>query len=98
MADVLKSQLRLSLEVLTQALSFLSSPGVAEVVKQLCLDRDFFEAVRKVSSAVQAVESACIGSTRSGLVKRFVAEVKRCSNIRCVRRVVEEYEVLLGLV
>jgi hypothetical protein len=31
------------------------------------------------------------------MVRRFISEVRRCQDMDCVRRVVGEYEAILGL-
>lgn len=97
MDEMLKAQLKLSLEVLHSTITFLASPYMADVVRGFCQDRNFYDVLKKVSSAFQALESSCYGISRTEVVKRLIAEVKRCSDMGCVRRVVEEYEEMLGL-
>ena len=94
--DVWKTQLRLSLEMLASALSFMASPYMAEAVKQFCADPEFCDTLRKVSKAVQAVENTCFGTSRPDLVRKLLDEVRRCPNVDCVKTVADEYEEMLG--
>jgi len=94
---MLKAQLKLSLEVLSSTLTFLASPHMTETIRRFCQDRDFYETLKKVSNAIQAVEYSCYGMPRAEMVKRLVSEIKRCSDLECVRKVVEEYEEILGI-
>lgn len=95
--DLLRAQLKLSLEVLSNTLSFLASPFIAETLRRFCSDREFYETLRRATSAVQALEKSCRGATRFEMVKKMISEVRRCPNIECARRVVDEYEELLDL-
>ncbi|MEM2208148.1 MAG: hypothetical protein QXG17_05610 [Sulfolobales archaeon] len=97
MDEMLKAQLKLSLEVLSSTLTFLASPHMTETIRRFCQDRDFYETLKKVSNAIQAVEYSCYGMPRAEMVKRLVSEIKRCSDLECVRKVVEEYEEILGI-
>jgi len=94
--DAVKAQLKLSLEVLSSTLTFLASPHMADQVRRYCQDREFYEAVRKVVSSVQALELSCYGAAKTEMVRRFISEVRRCQDMDCVRRVVGEYEAILG--
>ncbi len=96
MDELFKAQLRLSLEVLSSVLTFLASPHLAETVRRLCQDREFYETVRRASRALQELETSCYGVPRVDLARRLVREVKACQDMECVRRVVEEYEEILG--
>lgn len=95
--DMLKAQLKLSLEVLSSTLAFLASPHMVETVRRFCQDRDFYEVMRRTSNAFQALETTCYGMPRADMVRRLIAEIKRCASMECVNRVVEEYEEILGL-
>ena len=97
MDEMLKAQLKLSLEVLSSTLTFLASPHMAETIRRFCQDKDFYETLKKVTSAIQAVEYSCYGVPKAEMVKKLVSEVKKCSDLECVRKVIEEYEEILGI-
>jgi len=93
--EMLKAQLKLSLEVLSSTLSFLTSPLMIETLRKLCLDRDFYETVRRVITSVRALETGCIGASKDEMIRRMISEIKRCTSLDCVKMVSEEYERIL---
>lgn len=95
--EMLKAQIRLSLEVLSSTMTFLASPYMAETVRRFCQDRDFYEVIRRVSNAFQTLETTCYGMSRIDMVRRLISEIKRCPNMECVSRVIEEYEEIMGV-
>lgn len=95
--DVIRAQLKLSLEVLSSTLTFLASPYMAESIRRFCADREFYEAIRRVAGSVQALELSCYGVSKMEMVRKMISDVRRCQDMNCVRSVVDEYEALLGL-
>lgn len=75
----------------------MTSPYMVDTMRRFCQDRDFHEALKRLSSSFRSLEQACYGVSRTDIVRRMMSEIKRCSDLGCVRRIVEEYEEMLGL-